>query len=212
MPKTLIFKKMIAIKHDYLEKFPDSLKKSFGEIAKSFILIVWGQSGNGKTSFIMQLCKELIPNGDVLYISLEEGFSASIQRNVKQYFEAEEKGLSFADHQMTYDELVSKLEKKRSPKFIVIDSLQYWNISYAQYKQLKERFKNKSFLFISHAKGKMPEGRTADKVRYDACVKVHVEGYVAFVTSRFGGNKPYVIWEEGAKKYWGKKFKKISNE
>jgi hypothetical protein len=29
------------------------------------------------------------------------------------------------------------------------------------------------------------------------------------VVSRFGGNNPFVIWEEGAKRYWGKKFRKL---
>ena len=31
---------------------------------------------------------------------------------------------------------------------------------------------------------------------------------MAFVRSRYGGNKPFVIWEEGARKYWGEKYEK----
>jgi hypothetical protein len=114
---------------------------------------------------------------------------------------------------MTYPELMKRLAKKKSPRFIVIDSIQYLNISYEQYKAMKERFKKKSFIFLSHAKGKFPDGRTADKIRYDAGIKVHVQGYVGFVISRYGGNHPYIIWPEGARKYWNRKdYAKIMNE
>lgn len=36
-----------------------------------------------------------------------------------------------------------------------------------------------------------------------------MKGYVAFVVSRYGGNKPYVIWEDGAKKFWGDKYNEV---
>ena len=70
-------------------------------------------------------------------------------------------------------------------------------------------FKKKSFIFLSHASGKLPDGKTADKIRYDAGIKTRIEGYIAFPISRYGGNKPYVIWEEGARKYWGRNYKRI---
>ena len=53
----------------------------------------------------------------------------------------------------------------------------------------------------------MVEG--AVDVEVDVDIKVRVEGFVAFVRSRYGGNKPFVIWEEGAKKYWGRKYRFI---
>ena len=153
----------------------------------------------------------LIPFGKVLYVSLEEGTDASIVATVKRHLAEEdfEGKIHFADHEMTYDKLVVTLSKKKSAKFIIIDSIQYWNITYEQYKSLKERFKKKSFIFISHASGKLPDGKTAEKIMYDAGIKVRVEGYVAEVKSRYGGNKPFVIWEAGARRYWGKKYQSI---
>ena len=101
------------------------------------------------------------------------------------------------------------LEKKRKAIVVVIDSLQYFGITYIDYKKLKEEFPRHTFIFISHAKGKLPDNKTADKIRYDAGIKVRVEGHIAFVASRYGGNKNYVIWEEKAKEYWGiKTYKK----
>lgn len=40
---------------------------------------VWGNSGNGKTSFVMQLCKELCKYDRVAFNSLEEGTSLTVQ-------------------------------------------------------------------------------------------------------------------------------------
>ncbi len=159
----------------------------------------------------MQLINILMFFGKVLYVSLEEGFEASIVQNVLRNLDTEAASgkVEFADYEMNYNALVDKLSKKKSPKFVIIDSVQYWAIDYIQYKALKERFPRKTFVFVSHAKGKLPDGKTADKIRYDSGIKVRVEGYVAFVTSRYGGNKPYIIWEEGAKKYWGDKYNTV---
>lgn len=211
MAKILGVKNLLQKKFNYLKDLPASMKASFGDLVDNFIMIVWGMSGNGKSNFLMQFMKMLIPFGKVLYVSLEEGTEASIVATVKRHLSEDnfEGKVHFADHEMTFEKLLTTLSKKKSAKFIIIDSVQYWDISYEQYKALKERFKRKSFIFISHASGKLPDGRTADKIRYDAGIKVRVEGYVATVISRYGGNKPYVIWEDGAKKYWGKKYPSV---
>lgn len=212
MAKVLGLKQLLQKKHAFLDNLPENIVYSFGRLTSNFIMIVWGQSGNGKSNFLMQFLKAILPHGKVLYVALEEGFEATTQMTaMRQLSEEEHSGkIEFADHEMNYEELVGKLSKKKSPRFIVIDSIQYWNISYEMYKALKEKFKKKTFIFVSHAKGKIPDGNTADKIRYDAGIKVHVEGYVATVISRYGGNSPYVIWEEGAKRYWGKNFKKVT--
>jgi hypothetical protein len=210
MAKVLGLKQLLQKKYKYLIGLPEQITHSFGNLTVNFIMIVWGPSGNGKSSFLMQFIIAIMPYGKILYVALEEGFEATTQMNALRQLNSEEHSgkIEFADHEMTYMELVQKLSKKKSPRFIVIDSLQYWNISYEMYKALKEKFKNKSFIFISHAAGKIPDGKVADKIRYDAGIKAHIEGFVAKVTSRYGGNNPYVIWEDGAKRYWGKNYKK----
>jgi hypothetical protein len=204
---------LTAKKYKRLKNLPETITSSFGDLTENFIMIVWGQSGNGKSSFLMQLLNILLANGKALYVALEEGHEASIQANVVRSLEkTKAKGaIMFADCTMSYDALVQRLHDKRKiERFIIIDSLQYWNIDYEKYKALKELFPTKTFIFISHAKGKTPDGKTADKIRYDAGIKVFVHGYIAFVKSRYGGNKPFVIWEEGAKKHWGEEFDKMA--
>lgn len=211
MPKILNLKQLLQKRYTYLENMPEKFKNSFGELTNNFNMIIWGDSGNGKTNLVMQITNLLILNGDVLYVSLEEGHESTMQltamRQLEQLNQSNHK-IRFSDYEMDLEELRKTLSKRQSARFVIIDSIQYLNISYEDYKNLKSDFPNKSFLFISHQKGKIPDGSTSNKVRYDVPIKVRVEGYVAFVTSRYGGNKPFVIWEEGAKKYWGKKFKK----
>lgn len=211
MAKVLGVKQITQRKYKFIENLPAEIVQSFGRLVMNFVMIVWGKSGNGKSNLLMQILKALMPHGKVLYVALEEGFEATTQMNVIRHLDVQQHTgkIEFADYEMTYDELVKKLKKKKSPKFIVIDSIQYWNITYDDYKKLKQMFPQKTFIFISHAKGKEPKGVTAEAIRYDAPVKVHVEGYVAFIISRYGGHMPFVIWEEGAKKYWGKKYRSV---
>ena len=209
MARVLGLQQLLQKKYQYID-IPQNIKESFGDLVSNFIMIVWGQSGNGKSSFLMQFIKPLMEVGKVLYVSLEEGFEASIQKNVLRHLTEEHLGkIEFADYEMTFEKLCLKLSKRKSPQFIIIDSLQYWNINYETYKRLKEKFPRKTFIFISHANGKNPDGKTATQIRYDSPIKVRVEGYVCFIVSRYGGNKPFVIWEAGAKKYWGDKYNAI---
>ena len=91
---------------------------------------------------------------------------------------------------------------KKSPDIIFIDSLQYTGMTKISYKALKTTFPNKLFIFNSHAEGKYPYGTLGNFVRYDADIKIRVEGYKAMCLSRLGGDKePYTIWQQGAADY-----------
>lgn len=169
--------------------------------------IIWGRSFSGKTSFCVRLAKYIAELGEkVAYVSLEEGMSITMRNafervamcdvnsNVRLWCEIELEGIEI------------RLRKQRSANVIIIDSLQYLGINHAGYKRLKEKFPNKLFIFVSHAnEQKEPSGATAIKVRYDASVKILVDGFVAYAFSRYGGGKPLTIWEEGAKRNTTKK-------
>jgi len=202
--KVLSLKQLLQKTYEFLVGLPPRILESFGALTRNFIMIIWGQSGHGKTNLLIEILKALMPHGTVLYISLEEGTEATMQMTAIRHLNDEHLGrILFADSSMNYDELVKRLKRKKSPQFIIIDSIQYWDCDYQKYKALKRMFNKKTFIFISHESGKLPDGKTADKIRYDATIKVRVEGFVAFVKSRLGGNKPYCIWEEGARKYYG---------
>ncbi|GHT16591.1 hypothetical protein AGMMS4956_19310 [Bacteroidia bacterium] len=99
--------------------------------------------------------------------------------------------------------LLERLERQKSPDIVVIDSLQYSGMTYADYRRLRDGFKGKLFVLISHASGSEPAGKVAGAIKFDANVKVFVEGYKAFPVSRYGGGAPFTIWEEGAERFYG---------
>lgn len=177
-----------------------------GEMARHGVVFIWGNSGNGKTSAIMQLCRELAIGQGMkgLFLSLEEGYDVSIQNAIRRFGMQECKSRFQVIDSCSLQELTERLSKPRSEEFVVIDSIQYMELSYKQYKAFKERFRGKLIILISHADGKQPEGRAARAIRYDAGLKIWIEGYKAFSKGRYIGHKgEAVIWKKGAEEYWG---------
>lgn len=185
--------------------FEGAWRNLLGEPEISGAWIIWGQSFNGKTSFSMQLAKELTKYGKVLYNSLEEGARKSMKQSIERNHMQEVKR-RFHIVQEDIETLKVRLRKRRSAEIIFIDSLQYSDLNKAEYKKLKAEFSDKLFILISHAEGKQPKGRFADFVRYDCDIKIHIEGYKAFCMSRLaasGSHNEYIIWHAGADEYWG---------
>lgn len=163
--------------------------------------IIWGGSANGKTRFALQLAKYLSRFGKVVYDSLEEGLSLSMQKAIEDVGMSDAKRNFHLLDKETLPELEARLEKQRSAQVVIIDSLQYTGLTYTDYKRLRDRFRHKLFIFVSHAEGQNPKGNVGKSVKYDAFVKIYVEGYTAYPQSRYGGGQPYVIWAEGARQY-----------
>ena len=177
---------------------------AFGTTEFCGVWFIWGNSGNGKSTFVMKLCRELCNFGNVLYVSLEEGTSLTLQNTLRR------EGMIEANRRLkiirgeSMDELSERLSQRKSADFVVIDSFQYTQMTYKAYLKFKEKHPNKLLIFISHADGKNPSGRSAKSVMYDASLKVWVEGYRAVSKGRFIGKKGYyTIWDEGSRKYRG---------
>lgn len=199
--QALSVSQLLAQKKETFELSPE-WKIAFGEPEVIGTWIIWGQSGNGKTTFALSLAKELSRHGVVLYNSLEEGASLSLMNA------AERVGLQHVNRRVRFvcedmDTLLSRLKKRRSPKIVFIDSFQYTQMSYKQYIEFKEQLPNHLLIFVSHADGNNPSGRSAKSVMYDSMLKIWVEGYRAFSKGRFIGERAWInIWEEAAQRYW----------
>lgn len=177
---------------------------AFGKPERTGSWLIWGHSGNGKTSFALQLAKYLTRFGKVAYDSLEEGARLSMQRALLDINMKEVKDKIILLDREPVNELVERLKRRKSPDIVIIDSLQYTGMSLPEYKKLKSMFADKLFIFISHAEGMSPSGRTAKSILYDADVKIRIEGYRAILVSRAGNTKNYfTIWNDGATQYWG---------
>ncbi|MCH4824268.1 hypothetical protein ML462_13915 [Gramella lutea] len=195
-------KRAISVDEMYKMKFEEmpfegEWLESFGKPERSGVWIIWGQSGNGKTDFAIKTAKNLTKFGRVAYNTLEEGARKSFQLACKRNHMHHVKG-KFIILQEGIEDLEKRLNKRKAPNVVIIDSFQYTGLTKTEYKRLKAKYPKTLFIFISHAEGKQPEGRAAKFVRYDADVKIRVEGYRAYVTSRYGGGEPFTIWAEGA--------------
>ena len=211
MGKVLTGRQIIDKEFVEVEGLSPEMRDSIGDIEDTFSCCIWGNSSNGKTTFALELISQLQILGKVLYLGYEEGHGKSF-KNGLQRSKVDLDRLQVIDD-CNFDELVEILSRRNSAKIVVIDSIQYSSFTVIQYKQLKQRFMfgrsanaRKILIFISHAAGKLPEGKTAGKITYDANIKIHVKGFIAFVGSRFGSKKNYVIYEAGAKDYCGEKF------
>jgi len=184
-----------------------------GEYAASFGMpelkgtwLIWSKSGSGKSTFVLKLCKYLTKFKRVAYNSMEEGDSESFRLSCKRVGMESCKRKFILLNNEPIAEMKERLRKHKAPEIIVIDSIQYSQISYKEYTAMLTEFPNVLFLIISHSEGKEPDGKVAKKIRFDAMIKIFIEGYMAFPVSRYGGNEPFTIWKEGAEKYHGSNF------
>lgn len=189
----------IAAKRWVTLPWGEKWSKPFGEPADNASWFISGASASDKSSFVMQLGKELCKYGLVLYLSYEEGVNQSFQRRMDYLKMDEVQGRFRVVTDDTYEELVARLRKPKSPKFVIVDSFQVSEWSYAQALELIRRFRRKCFIFISQEKKSAPMGSDAIRLRYICDMKVRVMGYKAYCQGRAIGEAGsyYVVWKEG---------------
>lgn len=203
LPKALSPQDLLRTKIATLP-FEGEFLRAFGRPAQTGVWLMWGGSGSGKTSMALLLAKELAKHGKVAYNSLEQGASLSMQEAIiRNELDKTPRGRF---HLLSEDleTLSIRLSRRQSPDFVIIDSLQYTGLDYRGYKAFKEQHRDKLIIFVSHAEGIQPDGRTGKKVQYDAEMKIYVEGYRATSKGRSFGEAgaSFTIWDEGAAKYW----------
>lgn len=171
---------------------------SFGLIEKNFKMSVTGDSGHGKTEFVVKFIKELCLkfNTKADYFSYEQGHSKSLQAAIQRNAMEEVKGKVMFITGGTFDELLTRLKRRASAKIVIIDSQDYSELSTKQYKELVKTFPRKSFIVVSWAKNEKPKNQAARDIEYMSCIKVYVNNFKAHPRSRFGGNKTFVIWDK----------------
>lgn len=174
-------------------------EEAFGLPEERATWFVSGASASGKSSFVMQLAYELTHYGQVLYLSYEEGLNQSFQERMLRFELDKRQGWFRVVTSDTLCDLIERLKKRHSAKFIIVDSFQlaYW--SYPETEALVKTFPKKCFIFISQEEKGQPTGKPARRLRYLADVKVRVQGFRAYCQGRFNpdaGNS-FVVWEEG---------------
>ena len=162
---------------------------------------IYGHSGNGKTSYCTQLAKYLTQFGTVWYNGLEEGTALSFEKALRRVG-METVGNKFLLIEDQYQELRKRLKRRNRANFVIIDSLQLFEMTLKEYTDLKKEFPEVVFIYVGHAEGKKPEGRRGKRIEYLSFVKIWIEGYKAVAISRYGGTEPFVIFPKRAAEYW----------
>ena len=194
MKKALGINDFLSLKfHDY--PFTGEWLAAFGSPEKNFKMLIYGPEKNGKTDFTMKLCKYLGTFGKVYYNSSEEGRSKTMQETIRRNNMQEVAGRVLFLHKEDITTLMERLHRKGSPRFVVIDSLDYMELTDNDYKTLTDAFPRKAFIFICWSDPKdNPLLTSAKMIAKRVDIKVKVKQWVAYPTSRFsselGGNKP----------------------
>lgn len=165
--------------------------------------MIFGDSSQGKTRFMLQLAKYLGNFGRVYIDSLEEGESESIKQGFIAERMEERKGSVYLLDNEPLETVRQHLEKRNAPDFVFFDSVQFMKgFTEADYIDLLNDFPAKLFIFTSHVQGKEPKGSLAQAIRYRSFVKLFVQQFRVFPQSRYGGGLHYDIWPEKAQAYY----------
>ena len=203
MTKRAYSPKDIAAKRWVTLPWGEKWSEPFGEPAVNASWFISGASAQGKSSFVMQLSKELCKYGIVLYLSYEEMVNQSFQRRMGYLGMKGVQGRFRVVADETIEEVEQRLSKPKSPKFIIIDSFQVgmdlYGWDYAKAVALMKRFKHNCFIFISQEDKSQPTGKPARRLRYICDMKVRVIGYRAYCQGRSvdGAGSSFVVWEKG---------------
>lgn len=174
-------------------------KEMFGEVPDNELWFISGSSASGKSSFVMQLARELTKYGRVLYGSYEEGVSQSFKERIRRERMTEKQGRFRIITEDSFEDLMERLSKPKGPKFVIIDSFQESGLTYDQAVALREKFPRKGWIYISQEYKGAPMGKAAARLKYKAGVKIRVVGYKAYCQGRFTGDESdaFTIWEDG---------------
>lgn len=205
--EVLMNKNFVKQKFEFAE-FEGKWLESFARPELRGVWTLYGKSGQGKTSFCLQLAKYLTGFGKVRYVSLEQGVSLSLQQEwMRENMNECGNQIAVVSH-AELDDIVENCKSRKAAKIWIIDSINYWKGT--TYRELRNKLidanRKKMFIFVAHEKNGLPNGSVAQELYYHSDVKMRVEGYKVFINSRFAthelGGEPYIVWHEGAEKYW----------
>ena len=177
---------------------PKEWSSHLGSLSENFRMIVEGKSGHGKTEYVLKLSKILAMHyGKVHLNSVEQGKSDSFKEAFMRcnMSEIEAGKWMLGSKQMRdFEYYFERMQRPNSGRVLIIDSLDYFSLTLNQYKRLHERFPHKSIIIIAWND---PMDAQAKKIKYMCDIKVEIIDFKAKIRSRFGGNKPLVVWKEG---------------
>mgnify|MGYP001214717261 CR=1 FL=1 len=186
-------------------EFSTEWELAFGQPEKGGIWYVGGRPGNGKTSFVVQLIKELATQGmRVRFYNFEEQESLTMQETIQRVNLVEvSDNIVMINSLMKYEALKDEIARTRNDA-IVIDTIQKSGITAKQIEDLRESFPNKQIIGVCHVQPNgLPDKQAANQVYREASLKIRCDRFRAISEGRYFGERGYLnIWKERADIMW----------
>ena len=173
--KTIGLSELKQLKFETI-KLNSEYSELIGEPESNFYATIYGQPGNGKSTWTIKLAEYLSNNfGKVLYNSSEEGISKSLQNKANLI---SSDYLHFGNCK-DYQSLRSEM-KKGHYRFIVLDSINDMKLSPEDLKELRKEFYKCGFIGIlqSTKDGKF---KGSNEFAHDADIKIRLENFIPIV-------------------------------
>ncbi len=197
------------IKHKFVE-LDGPIKGLMGRPKHNFTALISGPNGSGKTRLYFHIAEQLQLQGRVDIFSYEQRHGPDMQKNLAEFKVRENKWdmvvydpFKGKDPHISHAEaLYRHLEKPKSAKFVIIDSVDACEFDKEDYFRLNERFGDrKAFIWLSfEGANKKPLTALARHIVGMGDYYIRVNQFIAKVEkSRYGGWEDFVIWEEKAR-------------
>lgn len=153
-------------------QFTGKWKELMGTPEERFSIMIYGQSGQGKSTFAINFAEYLSNNfGAVLFNSAEEGISLTLQDKLKNLKSND----LFISHHKDFNSMKKHL-KSSTCKFVVLDSVNHMNLTPDNVEELRNMDKTRGFISI-HQVTKSGEFKGDNKFLHNCDVEIVVDNY-----------------------------------
>lgn len=153
-------------------QFSGKWKELMGTPEERFSVMIYGQSGQGKSTFAINFAEYLSNNfGTVLFNSAEEGISLTLQDKLKNLKSTD----LFISHHKDFNSMKKHL-KTSTCKFVVLDSVNHMNLTPENVEELRNMDKTRGFISI-HQVTKTGDFKGDNKFLHNCDVEIVVDNY-----------------------------------
>lgn len=153
-------------------QFTGNWKELMGTPEERFSVMIYGQSGQGKSTFAINFADYLANNfGTVLFNSAEEGISLTLQDKLKNLKTND----LFISHHKDFNSMKKHL-KTSTCKFVVLDSVNHMNLTPENVEELRNMDKTRGFISI-HQVTKTGAFKGDNKFLHNCDVEIVVDNY-----------------------------------